>query len=79
MANRDEYAYCKWVDHVPTVKTGTFAEHSRMLWSLRSLPHFQKLNSGTIKMYSGEIMDRFLVVQHFRCGSLLKWEEEGTK
>jgi hypothetical protein len=78
-ANRDEFVYCKWVDYVSSVKTGSFAEHSRMLWSLRNLPHFQKLNGGTIKMYSGEIMDRFLVVQHFRCGTLLKWEDDGTK
>ena len=47
-----------------------------MLYSLRNLPHFVKLNGGMIKMYRGEIMDRFLVVQHFRCGSLLKWEED---
>jgi hypothetical protein len=33
-----------------------------------------QLNGGTMKMYSGEIMERFLVVQHFRCGTLLKWK-----
>jgi hypothetical protein len=52
-----------------TVKTGDFAEHSRVLWSL-----FLKLNGGTIKMYSGDVMDRFVVVQHFRLGGVLKWE-----
>jgi serine/threonine-protein phosphatase 2A activator len=75
-ANREEYAYCKWVDHVIEVKSGTFAEHSRVLWSLRRQPHFQKLNGGTIKMYRGEVMERFTVVQHFRFGSLLKWEDD---
>jgi serine/threonine-protein phosphatase 2A activator len=73
-ANRDEYVYCKWIDHVMNVKIGPFFEHSRTLWSLRNLPHFAKLNGGMLKMYVGEIMDRFVVVQHFRCGSLLKWE-----
>jgi serine/threonine-protein phosphatase 2A activator len=73
--NRDEYAYCKWIDHVSRIKSGSFAEHSRTLWSLRGLPHFTKLNSGMMKMYVGEIMDRFLVVQHFRCGEILKWTE----
>ena len=73
-AHKDEYAYCRWIDFIYTVKKGNFAEHSRMLNSLRNVPHFQKLNGGMIKMYHGEVMDRFLVVQHFRFGTLLKWE-----
>jgi serine/threonine-protein phosphatase 2A activator len=75
-AHRDQYAYCKWIDYIISVKKGDFAEHSRTLWSLRNLPHFTKLNGGMIKMYAGEIMDRFLVVQHFRCGVLLKWKDD---
>ena len=74
-ANKDEYCYCRWIDYIYQVKKGNFAEHSRMLNSLRKVPHFQKLNGGMIKMYHGEVMDRFLVVQHFRFGSILKWEE----
>jgi hypothetical protein len=27
-------------------------------------------------MDGGEIMDRFLIVQRFRCGELLKWEPQ---
>ncbi|KAH0795903.1 serine/threonine-protein phosphatase 2A activator-like [Histomonas meleagridis] len=72
--NRNDYAYCRWIDYINHEKFGSFAEHSRMLYSLRNLPHFVKLNGGMIKMYQGEIMDRFLVVQHFRFGTLLKWE-----
>lgn len=75
-AHKDEYIYCRWIDYLYQVKKGSFAEHSRMLYSLRNLPHFVKLNGGMIKLYRGEIMDRFLVVQHFRCGSLLRWDEE---
>lgn len=78
-AHKDEYIYCKWIDYIYQVKKGNFAEHSRMLYSLRNLPHFTKLNGGMLKMYRGEIMDRFLVVQHFRFGKLLKWEEEEQK
>jgi serine/threonine-protein phosphatase 2A activator len=40
-ANRDENEYCKSVDYVSGVKTDSFTEHSRMLWSLRNLPRFQ--------------------------------------
>lgn len=73
-AHKDQYIYCRWIDYLYTVKRGPFAEHSRMLYSLRNLPHFTKLNGGMMKMYRGEVMDRFLVVQHFRFGSVLKWE-----
>jgi serine/threonine-protein phosphatase 2A activator len=72
---KDKYSYCKWIDYICQVKTGPFHEHSRMLYSLRTLPHFTKLNGGMIKMYVGEVMNRFPVVQHFRCGSVLKWSK----
>jgi serine/threonine-protein phosphatase 2A activator len=75
-AHRSDFSYCKWIDYIVSVKKGSFSEHSRTLWSLRNLPHFQKLNGGMLKMYAGEVMDRFLVVQHFRCGSVLKWAEK---
>ncbi|EAY05645.1 phosphotyrosyl phosphatase activator, putative [Trichomonas vaginalis G3] len=69
-----DYSYCKWIDYIYKVKKGAFAEHSRMLYSLRNVPHFTKLTGGMFKMYKGEVMDRFLVVQHFRFGEVLKWE-----
>lgn len=74
-AHASENSYCRWIDYLYTVKKGNFGEHSRMLYSLRKLPHFTKLNGGMIKLYHGEIMDRFLVVQHFRFGTVLKWKE----
>ena len=74
-AHAQENSYCRWIDYLYTVKKGSFGEHSRMLYSLRNLPHFTKLNGGMIKLYHGEIMDRFLVVQHFRFGTVLKWKD----
>jgi serine/threonine-protein phosphatase 2A activator len=73
-AHAAEYSYCKWIDIIHGSKHGRFAEHSRTLYSLRKLPHFEKLADGMLKMYQGEVMDRFLVVQHLRFGTLLKWE-----
>ena len=73
-AHAAEYSYCRWIDYIYKVKKGAFAEHSRMLYSLRNVPHFTKLTGGMLKMYKGEVMDRFLVVQHFRFGEVLKWE-----
>lgn len=68
-----DYSYCRWIDFIYQEKKGHFCEHSRYLYSLRKVPHFTKLSGGMLKMYKGEIMDRFLVVQHFRFGSVLKW------
>jgi hypothetical protein len=33
---------------------GRVAEHSKMLWSLRRLPHFAKMNGEMIKGYGSE-------------------------
>ena len=71
----NDYSYCRWIEYIHEVKRGSFSEHSRMLYSLRNVIHFTKLTGGMLKMYKGEIMDRFLVVQHFRFGNLLKWDE----
>lgn len=71
---KDDFLYCRWIDFLYQSKSPPFSESSRMLYSLRTLPHFAKLNNGMLKMYKGEVMDRFLVVQHFRFGNLLRWE-----
>lgn len=75
LQNAAEYSYCRWITYIYKMKFGNFAEHSRMLYSLRNVPHFLKLSGGMLKMYRGEIMDRFLVVQHFRFGTILKWNQ----
>lgn len=76
LANQNEYSYCRWIAYIYKMKFGAFAEHSRMLYSLRNVPHFLKMSGGMLKMFRGEIMDRFLVVQHFRFGTILKWKDE---
>ena len=37
------------------VKTGPFAEHSNQLWNISAVPHWEKVNSGLIKMYKAEV------------------------
>ena len=36
-------------------KTGPFAEHSPMLWGMTSVQHWQKINTGLMKMYKAEV------------------------
>ncbi|KAL5108842.1 Serine/threonine-protein phosphatase 2A activator [Taenia crassiceps] len=43
--------------------------------SLSSVPNWEKVNSGMIKMYKGEVLDKFPIVQHFLFGNLLKFEQ----
>lgn len=37
------------------VKTGPFAEHSNQLWNISGISSWEKVNSGLIKMYKGEV------------------------
>ncbi|WAR31438.1 PTPA-like protein [Mya arenaria] len=58
------------LDH--RVKTGPFAEHSNQLWNISAVPHWEKVNSGLVKMYKAEVLAKFPVIQHFLFGSLLR-------
>uniref|UniRef100_A0A915F0M0 Serine/threonine-protein phosphatase 2A activator n=1 Tax=Echinococcus canadensis TaxID=519352 RepID=A0A915F0M0_9CEST len=62
------------INYIYQVKTGPFAEHSSCLQSLSGVPNWEKVNSGMIKMYKGEVLNKFPVVQHFLFGNLLKFE-----
>ncbi|VDM17533.1 unnamed protein product [Hydatigera taeniaeformis] len=63
------------INYIFQVKTGPFAEHSSCLQSLSSVPSWEKVNSGMIKMYKGEVLNKFPVVQHFLFGNILKFEQ----
>ncbi|VDK34125.1 unnamed protein product [Taenia asiatica] len=63
------------INYIYQVKTGPFAEHSSCLQSLSGVPNWEKVNSGMIKMYKGEVLNKFPVVQHFLFGNLLKFEQ----
>lgn len=62
------------INYIYRVKTGPFAEHSSCLESLSRVPNWEKVNSGMIRMYKGEVLDKFPVVQHFLFGQLLTFE-----
>uniref|UniRef100_A0A1I7WQX8 Serine/threonine-protein phosphatase 2A activator n=1 Tax=Heterorhabditis bacteriophora TaxID=37862 RepID=A0A1I7WQX8_HETBA len=57
-------------------KTGPFHEHSNQLWNISAVPSWEKVNSGMFKMYEGEVLKKFPVVQHFRFGSLFSFEKK---
>lgn len=59
------------IRHIHSVKTGPFAEHSSVLYSMCSVASWQKINSGLLKMYKAEVLAKFPVVQHCLFGSIL--------
>lgn len=55
-------------------KSGPFEEHSPMLHSITNVIHWEKVNGGMMKMYKGEVIGKFPVMQHFYFGALIDWE-----
>lgn len=58
------------------MKSGPFAEHSPTLDSISNVPHqlWFKVNNGLIEMYRREVLDKFVIVQHFLFGTILPFE-----
>jgi hypothetical protein len=59
--------YIKFLKH-----TAPFAETSPMLNDISYLPTWNKVASGLNKLYLGEVLSKFPVVQHFVFGSLFQ-------
>nr|XP_022323585.1 serine/threonine-protein phosphatase 2A activator-like isoform X1 [Crassostrea virginica] len=66
-----DYMFLGCIKYINQVKTGPFAEHSNQLWNISGVPHWEKVNSGFIKMYKAEVLGKCPVIQHFLFGSLL--------
>ncbi|KAK8968975.1 hypothetical protein KSP40_PGU012332 [Platanthera guangdongensis] len=68
-----EYMYLTCVAFVKKVKKGVFAEHSPMLDDISGVATWNKVNSGLLKMYKAEVLEKVPIMQHFLFGSLIKW------
>lgn len=65
--------------HINDLKTGPFAEHSPMLHNIAStVPNWAKVNTGLMKMYRAEVLEKVPVVQHVRFGGVLAWRRHGS-
>lgn len=69
--NYRENMFFGCLKYITTAKNGPFAEHSNQLWNISSVPTWSKVNSGLIKMYKAEVLEKFPVVQHILFGSYI--------
>mmetsp|Transcript_4514 Transcript_4514/g.6227 ORF Transcript_4514/g.6227 Transcript_4514/m.6227 type:complete len:469 (+) Transcript_4514:248-1654(+) len=70
--NKDEYLYLAGIDFVKQLKKGApFAESSPMLNDISGIPEWRKVNTGMFRLYEGEVLSKFPVIQHFLFGSIL--------
>ncbi|CAK4085225.1 unnamed protein product [Aphanomyces euteiches] len=67
-----EYLYLDAVRFVREVKSsGSFAETSPMLNDISGVHSWEKINGGMLKLYEGEVLKKFPVIQHLLFGSLI--------
>lgn len=70
----NEYLYLSCISFIKKVKKGLFAEHSPMLDDISGVPNWNKVNSGLLKMYKIEVLQKVPIMQHFLFGSIIRWE-----
>jgi serine/threonine-protein phosphatase 2A activator len=70
-----DYLYLQAIQFINKVKKGSFGEHSSVLNGISTVEKWQKVSSGMLKMYKAEVMDKFVVMQHFLFGKFLTFEK----
>ncbi|KAJ8574300.1 hypothetical protein K7X08_026105 [Anisodus acutangulus] len=70
----NEYLYLSCIVFIKKVKKGLFAEHSPMLDDISGVPNWNKVNSGLLKMYKIEVLQKVPIMQHFLFGSIIPWQ-----
>jgi hypothetical protein len=74
--NQSEYLYLEGVAFIKKIKHGApFAETSPMLNDISHINHWAKVCSGLMKLFQGEVLNKFPVIQHILFGSLLQWKK----
>jgi len=63
-ASAPRYLFLRAIAFIHVVKSGPFEEHSAYLHQIAGLPHWQKANQGLIRMYQGEVLSKFPIIQH---------------
>lgn len=67
---KSENLFFSCVDFIFQTKTGPFSEHSNTLYNISSVAGWHKINQGMLKMFKGEVLGKYPVVQHFLFGTI---------
>lgn len=68
-----DYYYLACIAFIKQVKKGSLTEHSPMLNDISGVPNWEKVNSGMMKMYRAEVLEKVPIMQHFLFGTILPW------
>lgn len=74
-AQKDEYLYLGAIAYIKDVKKGPFREHSPLLSDISEVPIWSKINSGMLKMFEAEVMDKYVVIQHLCFGKIIPFRK----
>ncbi|RKP38487.1 protein phosphatase-like protein 2A regulatory subunit B [Dimargaris cristalligena] len=69
-----DYMLMRCIQFIKDIKQGPFFEHSPVLHDISGVPYWTKVNKGLQKMYVGDVLSKFPVVQHLPFGNLIKFE-----
>lgn len=72
-AHSDSFLYYGCISYIKSLKKGVpFFESSPMLNDISQLPTWQKVATGLLRLYEGEVLSKRQVVQHFVFGNIFK-------
>ncbi|KAF9262725.1 Phosphotyrosyl phosphatase activator [Marasmius fiardii PR-910] len=69
-----QYIYFACIQFINSIKTASLRWHSPMLDDISAVKTWEKVNSGMIKMYRAEVLNKLPVMQHFLFGSILSYD-----
>ena len=72
-ANRSRFMYFEMIAWINENKKGPFHEHSTVLFNISGIDDWERITRGMIKMHTGEVMGKFVVIQHFFFGKTLPY------